>query len=443
MVDEATQCVNCVCHRLGSLHRLERLDMVWCLPAAYFAGIEFSGVDGTFLKHIHLKQKACLLLLVTRDGDNRLLVIAWCYCLSETSQNYDYMAMQLKAMGHAVEYMSRPTHLLYSDRMKGIKHFEKHFACGHANCIVHIIKNVFQHVAGIPAANGKFHPDMIHAIQQASTEEEFRELLNKFRRGFPEAAAYLDSLPHDKVFSYALVKSGYATHGHRTSNIVEVMNNVVKDARNLDCYRLCDWIVTWWGQKVAERQRVCKTMTRSKSLYTPYAQVQINKQEVFAREGDMRIMDQGDETYMVIETFKDENVDNRRHGRDGPVTRVERNTVDMKNKTCTCVHVREHRLPCKHVILCTDNLSLRTTLQGQYQFRKDWVAPYFWRENYTRAYEGIRVQAPVINNNTYIDVPSGKKTRLDKLRRVWTLVDESRSTLAARVVSRVVDEPRL
>lgn len=228
---------------------------------ATHTGIEFSGVDGTFLKHVFLK-KGCLLLLVTRDGNNKLLIIAWVFCLAETRKNYEYMVKHLKRLGYAAEYMNRKKHLLYSDRLKGIVHFEKAFTCGHAHCLVHIIKNCRTHVGKITGANANFHADPIHDIQQAISEKEFRRLLNKFRRGYPEAAQYLDDLPHEKVFTYALIKKGYTTHGHRTSNVAEIMNSVFKEARNLDCYRICDWILRWWGRKIAERQQLCETMTR-------------------------------------------------------------------------------------------------------------------------------------------------------------------------------------
>ena len=164
--------------------------------------------------------------------------------MSETASNYRYMAKHVKTMGHAVEYFNRPRHLLYSDRAKGIAHFESQFGGAHAHCLAHIVKNVRDHVRAIPAARKSFHEDQIHNIQQAPTEEEFRTLLNRFARGFPHAAQYLDSLPHEKVFSYRFVRAGYATHGHRTSNIVAIMNNVLKQVRNLDCYRICNFIAS-------------------------------------------------------------------------------------------------------------------------------------------------------------------------------------------------------
>lgn len=157
--------------------------------------------------------------------------------MGETSANYEYMAEHLKTMGHAKEYMDRPTQLLYSDRMKGIRHFEKHFQCGHANCIVHIIKNVIKHCAGIVGARTRIPADPIHEIQQAATQEECEKKIRAFERIFPAAGAYLRRLVPAKVFVYVIRNAGYATHGHRTSNLVEIINNVIKYVRNLDCYR--------------------------------------------------------------------------------------------------------------------------------------------------------------------------------------------------------------
>ena len=149
---------------------------------------------------------------------------------------------------------------------------------------------------------------------------------------------------------------------------------------------------------------------RKKSLYTPYAEELISQQECFAREGVFTVEDrQGNGTYLLEESLKDDNTGNRHNGRDAPVARVERNTVDLKNKTCTCEWIVARRLPCKHVILCVDREGLRATLQGHYEFRKDWVAPYFWRENYRNGYQNMSIRTPDINNNTYVDVPKGKR----------------------------------
>jgi len=214
------------------------------------------------------------------------------------------MAEHVKKMGLACEYMNRVSHLLYSDRMKGINHFESQFGCGHAHCIVHIIKNIKEHCAKTPGAKVNICNDIVHKIQQAATEEECNKLIDRFARGFPVAAQYLRKLQKDcpqAVFQYAIAKSGYKTSGHRTSNIAEIMNNVLKEDRIMDCYRLGDKIVKWWGKKVAERQDICHDITRKQKLYTPYAATMIGKQERFAREGDFSITRQGNGIYLIEE----------------------------------------------------------------------------------------------------------------------------------------------
>jgi hypothetical protein len=126
----------------------------------------------------------------------------------------------------------------------------------------------------------------------------------------------------------------------------------------------------------------------------------------------MKLQRQGNGTYLLTENVKDDTPRNRSHGRDAPITRVERNTVNTRNKTCTCHFVTEHRLPCKHVILVVDFLKQRSTNDGQIQFRQDWVAPYFWRENYVKAYADVVVHAPEINNDTAVDLSGSTVTCL-------------------------------
>ena len=107
-------------------------------------GIEFSRIDGTFFKHV--TYKGVVLILVTRDGNNKLLLVAWVIATTENGENYKYVAQNLKNMAGVQAYLNRSQQLLYSDLHKGIPTFESHFTCGKANCIVHIADNVREHV---------------------------------------------------------------------------------------------------------------------------------------------------------------------------------------------------------------------------------------------------------------------------------------------------------
>lgn len=85
---------------------------------AFHAGINFSGIDSTFFKHYHFREGQ-LMLLVTRDGNNQLVVLAWCICLKENADNYKYFANHCRKAGLGI-YLNRAEQLLYSDRHKGI-----------------------------------------------------------------------------------------------------------------------------------------------------------------------------------------------------------------------------------------------------------------------------------------------------------------------------------
>ena len=102
-------------------------------------GIEFSGIDATFFRHVIYKGHA--FILVTRDGNNQIMVLAWVIADKENADNYEYMAKHVKEMDGLKEYLNRPQQLMYSDRHKGIPAFEKQFKCGTANCIVHVADN--------------------------------------------------------------------------------------------------------------------------------------------------------------------------------------------------------------------------------------------------------------------------------------------------------------
>ena len=129
-------------------------------------GLEFSGIDGTFFKHV--EYKGVILILVTRDGNNKILLVAWVICTTEKGENYNYMAEKLKEMDGMGEYLNQPRHLMYSDRHKGIPAFEKHFSCGKANCIVHIVDNVRENVikqAGSLVSSDENYEPLTHHLR--------------------------------------------------------------------------------------------------------------------------------------------------------------------------------------------------------------------------------------------------------------------------------------
>ena len=123
------------------------VDLGTAAQIALRTDIEFSGVDETFFKHVIYK--GVVLILVTRDGNNQLLLVGWVVCTTEHADNYNYITLQLKEMAGVESYLNQRRHLVYSDRHKGIPALESHFTCRKAHCIVHIADNVREHAKKI------------------------------------------------------------------------------------------------------------------------------------------------------------------------------------------------------------------------------------------------------------------------------------------------------
>ena len=113
-------------------------------------------------------------------------------------------------------------------------------------------------------------------------------------------------------------------------------------SRYLDPFRLNDYIVKWCGTKVADRQDLGRRLLGSRSLYTRYAARKIGKQERFAREQDLTVIPQGADTYVVLHKIRGGTPGNRIRGRQ-PAWREERDTVNVKDKTCTCAFQKANR----------------------------------------------------------------------------------------------------
>ena len=199
---------------------------------ALCTGLNFSGIDGTFFTHVEFRHGVAL-MLVTRDGNNQLVVLAFVICLVEDKANYIYFKEQIYQMPLLRKYLDRPHGLLYSDRQKGLPYFSSGFRNGKGDCIKHISDNTREHCRkhGEPPA---FHKNQIFAIQKCRTKKEFEEKMRVFSLRYPEAAAYLYNLQHDTTFLYKIIERGFTTFGHSTSNIAEVGNWVFQPQR----YRL-------------------------------------------------------------------------------------------------------------------------------------------------------------------------------------------------------------
>lgn len=218
--------------------------------------MRFSAVDACHLTH-PVYRDGVLHVLTTRDGDNKILPLAWAVCETESGDTYEYFADQCVQAGLG-RYLNDKS-VVFSDRQKGLNKFHERFKAVTASCFKHIIANCRLKIRGTGTT---FEDKSAWDLQMATTEHEYLQVLEQLRAYCPEGAAYFNDLPeHDQVFQYALNRDKVATHGHKTSNVVEVTNAIWKEARKNAPYRLNVVLLKWMGEKYAERViRITKFM---------------------------------------------------------------------------------------------------------------------------------------------------------------------------------------
>ena len=106
----------------GRVCRFMRIfvSLASALHAAFGCGIRFNAVDAAFSKHTIYKD-GFLHLLTTRDGNNRVLPLAWAVCETESADTYEWFSQQCFDAGLG-RYLTKDS-IVYSDRQKGIHHF--------------------------------------------------------------------------------------------------------------------------------------------------------------------------------------------------------------------------------------------------------------------------------------------------------------------------------
>ncbi len=139
----------------------------------------------------------------------------------------------------------------------------------HGKCFHHLIGNARKHVKG---TGSTFEDKSDWMLKKATTHEEYEARLVLLRAECPMAAHFFDKMTGDHVHTmqYAMNEAGVATHGHKTSNIVECANGVFVDARLDAPYRLNDRILGWSGEQLKERVDRMRKWQEEGHVLTPY-----------------------------------------------------------------------------------------------------------------------------------------------------------------------------
>ncbi len=237
------------------------------IEVTYGCGMRFCAVDAAHSKHTIYRQ-GLLHLLTTRDGDNRVLVLCWAHCETESSDTYKYFSEKVWEAGLG-RYLGKGT-TIFSDRQKGLVAFFTKFKDAHeGKCFNHLIGNARDHIKG---SGTSFEDATAWTLQKARTAQEYQERLAVLATECPMAANYFDKLTGDHVHTmqYAMNEAQVSTHGHKTSNIVECANGVFVDARKDAPYRMNNLILGWSGEKLKQRFDRMTKWQKAGHILTPY-----------------------------------------------------------------------------------------------------------------------------------------------------------------------------
>ena len=233
---------------------------------AFGSGMRFSSVDACFSKHSMYRQ-GYLHVLTTRDGNNKMLPLAWAYCETESGDTYTWFAKQCHDAGLG-RYLNKKS-VVFSDRKKGVDKFFETFRAYHGQCFKHIIENCKDHCKGTGTT---FNEEMAWNMRSANTKHEFEVWAQKIRATCPAAAHYFTTqVDHEHAYQYALNEKGVATHGFKTSQIVECTNAVFVPASHLAPYRGNNEFLAWMGKRYGERlDTITKWIDDKNHILTPF-----------------------------------------------------------------------------------------------------------------------------------------------------------------------------
>ena len=356
------------------MNRFERvfISLGECIDISYGCGLKFAAVDAAFSKH-SLYRDGYMHLLTTRDGNNKLLILAVAVCETESGPTYEWFAEQCKEAGIG-RYLNKDA-VIFSDRQKGIEKFHEAFAAFVGRCFMHIIKNCRTHLKG---SGQTFEDSVAWLVQKAKTVVEYHAHLDRLRAQSPMAAAYFETIANpEQVFQHLFNEQGVPTHGHKTSNIVECGNGVFVPARHYTPYHMLNKILSWQGNEFYNRQQQLDQWIAKGHFLTQYAHNLFKIQLEIAKRTGYDVTASGNRIFYV----KDRN-------------RADSKQYEVRlDKPACCDYWLEHRQPCRHLICVFAKLHLlgpnvRRARQTMETYWPKWAHAYKVRDLY--ADRGIR-----------------------------------------------------
>jgi len=327
---------------LVTQHRLEEntafFRRVFVCPAelqlSFIQARKFIALDGTFLK-AHFQQT--LLLAACVDTNNHYLLVAWGVVESENTESWKWFLDNLK---NAIPQILDAS--ISSDRDKGLLAAEDILGNNIVRlfCLEHLRRNFVNSFT-------KEYDGLFWRIAHSTTLDDYEAAITVLRLEKPSAAAYLEALDQ-RMWIAAFIPGGPSRrYGQKTSNPVEVMNQVLRNARELS---IADPLMEIWHTTMEMRfQRANQANSVIiGQTFTPFCH-RILLQE---RENALRnIVRMADNYHGLVQS-------------PAQISYV----VDLERHTCTCHRFQDTNIPCQHGIACILTLRHRIDSYVSHEF---------------------------------------------------------------------------
>lgn len=228
--------------------------------------------------------------------------------------------------------MFYPETVIISDRDKGLLNAVKSKlpSAYHAMCCQHIAENIHKKF-------GRQYKAIFWQIARTADQSTFDSLIQSLQRDSPQVKEYLSSIGYN---NFTFIYFPVPRFGHDTSNIVESINSVWREIRELPPLQLLngiyEWFLTTWYQR-GQTQLFTGNSILSNAAYKGY-----KHREKIAQS--FRVLPSSNTHFLVSTSEAAQYI--------VALPPIATNRADQYEGTCSCRKYSEYHAPCSHTIAC-------------------------------------------------------------------------------------------
>ncbi|XP_057724141.1 uncharacterized protein LOC130940106 [Arachis stenosperma] len=285
----------------------------------------------------------------SQDGNNNIVPIAFAIVEGETSEAWHFFLSNLRQ--HVVR---RDGVGLISDRHDSIRSAIDRSngawsppRAFHMFCIRHIESNFLR----------KFKaPYLQKLIVNIGYSRTIREYETRYQRLRERGEAYTNWLDRILREQYALAFDGGYRWGHMTTNLVECINSVLKEARNLPVTALVKATFYRLNELFTRKRAEAEARINAGHVFSELVTSKLHANQRAAGNIQVSCFDRQNEVFEVREC----------------PSGVEY-AVDLRQQRCDCGEFQIDRLPCRYVFACCANQRLDWQLYVHDVYKMDQV----------------------------------------------------------------------